>query len=274
MEELKIDSFTINPRSIKSDYYEGKITKPERNLLYWLRACGSPYGIATINMEGLADDSFNDSVSKNYINKLLLSLKGKRYIWYSDRSGRRGSFEVHMDYWILPSKQIKRLDRFFDDEGVRGEKQQEIIGISEVESELVEKSQSFESDNIVDSVSESKEKIRSLIRSLNNDNDNDKNKEKDSLQSLSLKNEDYSFSGFQVNSYERMKCKEIAKAVGDSDVAFCYGIYMKNGLGVLERAYKEFQSSDGLKTKENPPAFFNFLVQEQLINSGITVRRD
>lgn len=273
MEELKIDSFTINPRSIKSDYYEGKITKPERNLLYWLRACGSPYGIATINMEGLADDSFNDSVSKNYINKLLLSLKGKRYIWYSDRSGRRGSFEVHMDYWILPSKQIKRLDRFFEDEGVRGEKQQEIIGISEVGSEFVEKSQSFESDNNVDSVSESKEKIRSLIRSLNKDKDKNKEKEKDSLPSRSFKKGDYKLINFIPKSHEEEGLKDLAKILGDTEVGFYLGIYWQHGLGPLNRAWEEFKKSKGL-TKDNPPAFFNFLVQEQLGNSGITASND
>lgn len=263
MEELKLDNYVVTPRYIASDYRNGKITIPERNLWLWLRVCGSPYGIATVSMETLAKEAFNRPVQKNHINKILISLKSKRYIWYSDRTGRRGSFEVHMGDWILPSKSIKTLDKYFEDDEIRGENLLESIGVPEVETEVVEFSQRFNIKNTVEPVTESREKIRALIRGLDNDKEKDKNNDKESLQSLSNKKEDYSFSGFREDSFEAMKCKEIALAVGDKDVAYCIGIYRKHGLRVLEKAFEEFTRSDGMGM-DNPPAFFNSLVKLKL----------
>lgn len=263
MEELKLDNYVVTPRYIASDYRNGKITIPERNLWLWLRVCGSPYGIATISMETLAKEAFNQPVQKNYINKILISLKSKRYVWYSDRTGRRGSFEVHMGDWILPSKQIKTLDKYFEGDTVRGENLLESIGNTEVGIELADFSQNFDVKNTIAPASESIKKIRELVRGYDNDKEKDKNNDKDSLHSLSFKKEEYSFSKFKEDTYEAMRCKQIALGVGDKDVAYCIGIYRKYGLDVLEKALKEFTLSDGL-SKDNPPAFFNSLVQLEL----------
>lgn len=267
MEEFKLDNYVVVPRYIKTDYFEGKISKPERNLLMWLRLMGSPYGIATITMDGLANDTFNNTVDKSYINKLLLSLKSKRYVWYSDRTGRRGSFEVHMGDWILPTKHIKRLERFFDAAEVIGETTTGPLVVSEDEPENEQMSQSFSEEKTIANKQDSIKSIQQLLRGYDNDKYKEKENEKDSLQSLHQKDErDFSISGFKETSYEELRCKEIATAVCDDSVAFNVGIYRKNGLPVLERAYREFENSKGTY-KDNPPAFFNYLVQEQLDNS-------
>jgi hypothetical protein len=263
MEPAKIENYVITPRYIAADYRNGQLTIPERNLLLWLRVNGSPYGIAIVDMASYARETFNTPVDKSYINKLLLSLKSKRYVWYSDRSGRRGSFEVHMGDWILPSKHIKTLDKYFDDGGVRGKELMEKYGKTEVDTEVETLSQSFEVKNTLEKPSDSFKAIGELVRGYDNDNNKEKDNDKESLQSLSFKKRDCSFSKFKENSYEDMQCKKIALATGDKDVAFCIGIYRKYGLGVLERAFTEFDESKGL-SKDNPPAFFNSLVQAQL----------
>ncbi len=263
MTEIKLDNYVVTPRYIRSDYHSGKITIPERNLWLWLRVCGSPYGIATVSMETLAKEAFNQPVQKNYINKILISLKSKRYIWYSDRSGRRGSFEVHMGDWILPSKQIKTLNGYFADAGVIGEDLLETLGNAEVETKLVDLSQSFNDEKGIDNTKANIEKILSQVRGYDNDKDKEKNNDKDSLQSPSLKKEDYNFSTFRENSYEEMRCKEIARKIEDKNVAYCIGIYRKYGLNVLEKALGEFNDSGGWD-KDNPPAFFNSLVQLEI----------
>ncbi len=263
MEKLKISSYTINPRSIKNDYLEGKITKPERNLLYWLRACGDAYGTATVNMDGLSQDTFNDSVTKNYINKLLLSLKSKRYIWYSDRSGRRGSFPIRLDDWPKKDGGIQTLDRFFEEDVVRGQNQLESYVIPEVGKEFDDFSQTFDVEKTVITVSESREKIRELIRGLDNDKEKDKNNDKKSLGSLSFKKRDFSVTGFIPESTEEERCLNLATKLGDKGVGFYYGTYKQYGMGPLEKAWEEFKKSDGYN-KDNPPAFFNSLVQLEL----------
>ena len=262
-QELKLNNFVFLPRYIASDYRNGKISIPERNLWLWMRSCVSPYGIVTVSMETLAKETFNKPVDKNYINKILISLKSKRYIWYSDRTGRRGSFEIHMGDLMLPSKTIKTLDRYFDADGIRGEDLLENIGVPEVETEVAELSQSFNIKNTVTPASESREKIRALIRGLDNDKEKDKNNDKESLESLSNKKRDFSVGGFIPESVEEQRCLNLATKLGDAGVGFYYGTYKKYGMGPLEKAWEEFKKSDGYN-KDNPPAFFNSLVQLEL----------
>jgi hypothetical protein len=126
------DSFIIIPRSVLGDYQKGLITIVERNLLCWLRLNGNPYGIASINLEVLAKETFNRQVDKSYINRLLLSLKSKGYIWYLERKGRRGSFEVYLDNWPRPDKSIQHLDGHFEQSMVRRESMGEVVDKSEV----------------------------------------------------------------------------------------------------------------------------------------------
>jgi hypothetical protein len=110
----KLESFITVPRSILADLRSGKLSKPEFDALLMLRMQGSPYGIAPISLAGIADDL---RINKNNATKLMLALKGKKYIHYDPRPGRRGSFEVHLDEWPTPRKDsegkmvIKRLER-------------------------------------------------------------------------------------------------------------------------------------------------------------------
>jgi len=261
METAKIDNYVILPRYIATDYRGGKLSIPERNLFLWLRVNGSPYGIAIVDMTTYANETFNSPVDKSYINKLLLSLKSKRYIWYMERAGRRGSFDVHMGDWILPSKHLKTLDKHFGDIPVIGDRASEEASKTEVSIENSFLSQSLGMQKTVALSSESFKNVGKLIRGYDNDNNKEKENEKDSLQSLSLKKRDFSLGGFRESSYEELKCKEIASAIADADVSFCYGIYKKYGLTILERALTEFQKSDGLN-KDNPPAFFNSIVKQ------------
>jgi hypothetical protein len=114
MEEDELESqevsFTINPRQIFYDYNNGLITTAERTLLLWMRLQGTPYGFAHFNMKALAEDTFTKTVDPSYINRLLGSLRSKGYIYYKDRKGCRGSFQVHFDYWIVSKGIVLRLD--------------------------------------------------------------------------------------------------------------------------------------------------------------------
>src|SRR3989344_9289468 len=115
MDSHKLESFITVSRSILSDLRNGKLTKPEFDALLMLRMQGNPYGIAPVSHEGLAADL---RINKNNATKLMLALKGKKYIHYDARPGRRGSFEVHLDEWPTPHKNsegkmvIKRLENY------------------------------------------------------------------------------------------------------------------------------------------------------------------
>ena len=260
MKNQKLDSFVIIPRKIKNDYYEGKISRPERNLLTWLRVIGNPYGIAEVSLEGLANDTYNNSADKNYINKTLLSLKRKRYIWYQDRAGRRGSFEVHLDDWPMKNGEIKILDCYFEQAVGRGESKDKTTAMAEAKPENVSCNQNLGREKSIANKQNCDKLSSQSTRGCDNDTEIDKDNE---TKSPCLDESDLSLAKFRVDSYEKKICKEIALATGDRDVAFCYGTYKKHGLDVLIDAFEEFKNSDG-RMIDDPPSFFNYLVQERL----------
>ena len=132
------------PRRYASDCRNGKLTIPERNLLVWIRQIADMRGVAHCTMDGLANEAFNKKVDKSYINRLICSLRSKRYLWYQDRNGRRGSFEVHLPDWFLADGKIKKIDHFFEKESVRGESVAQDERGSEVGADITPTSQSIE----------------------------------------------------------------------------------------------------------------------------------
>ncbi len=99
-------SFVILDRKLKSDILSKKISKPELALLVWIRLNANPYGVATINLQSLKEDWFENSTNINSVNKLMLNLKRKEYLFYPHRSGKSGSFEVRLPGFILPKSGV------------------------------------------------------------------------------------------------------------------------------------------------------------------------
>src|SRR3989344_8387522 len=109
------------PRKIASDYKNGIITRAEYHVYCHIRLQCNPYGIATIHLDALKDDVFGSessekSVTKNYVNKILLSLKSKRMLFYENRTGRVGSFEVRFPNFITPGKHLTAINNLFETE--------------------------------------------------------------------------------------------------------------------------------------------------------------
>ena len=185
--EQKLENWVAFPRKITSDFREGKITHAEMDVYNWLRLNANPYGIATTSFSDLVQDLFRGKNSENNINKILLSLKRKRYIYYKKRTGGRGSFEVHFDDFITPSKQITTLDRFFEPEEVRTSDKGTGAKRSGPQQSLGSESQNFKKikddiKSIVYGHSTSSE-----IRGSNNDTDNKKEKDINTGENSSLK---------------------------------------------------------------------------------------
>ncbi len=119
MKNEKLENWIIIPRKVAYDKRAGIISKNELFILMWLRLNGNPYGITTTSLRDINEDLFENKFTISYINKIILSLRSKRYLYYEDRTGRRGSFDVHFGDWILPDKNIRSLDKYFNNEVVR-----------------------------------------------------------------------------------------------------------------------------------------------------------
>ncbi len=202
MKSKATDTFTFItvPRHVASDYRNGIISRQERDLLCWLRCSANPFGIAPITLESIAEDCFPRGVTLNYVNRILLSLKRKRYIYYEPRSGCRGSFEVHMDEWPLPREdktrpvQIRRLDKLFEgNTEVRDEKRDEVANESEADVVLASQSQRFgELKKGVKSLS-SKLSMDNVFRGSDTDTDTEKEKEFNTKRKNSNEDRDLTF---------------------------------------------------------------------------------
>lgn len=264
----KLQNFVITPRRIVTDYRERKITLTEWKVYVWVRMNASIYGIATVSIPAIREDMLPHLKGKsgdNFVNKVLLSLKRKKYIYFADRQGRRGSFGVHFGDWILPDKKIKTLDGFFGRNEVRSESTEKAEEKAEVSNEIVDISQKLAEGK--------KQLIRQFsvnsagqsVRSSHTDTDN----QKDILIADSDKKtfKEIAVGNFSPTTYEEQRTLEIAQRVGEKNMTFLLSILKKHGFGVIEKAwgrYREDRDDMGRRGKriKNPPAYFNSIIQK------------
>lgn len=106
-------------RFLMDDFLEHELSLDEMIVLIWLQWKANPVnGVIHVNYAGLAVD-FQGRYSKNHINKIVLSLKRKRYIWFKGQSGRKGSFIIEIDYYPLSNGSFKDISNRFGQSGGR-----------------------------------------------------------------------------------------------------------------------------------------------------------
>ena len=258
--KYKVENFVIFPRKIPSDFRNGEITKGEWEVLTWLRQNGNPYGITTTNLSSINEDLFNNKKSDNYINKLLLGLKNKRYLYYKKRSGRRGSFDVQFGDWILPDKSLKTLDKYFNNENSRGKSAVE-------EDSKLDSSQSFgvESQNL-NNIKDLKQKLSSNF-SINefrgSYNDNEKDNNNDNNRSKEVK-----ISSFIPKTLEEEICQGIALKLEEKNINFVLSVKNKYGIDFLKEVWEVYEEEvKGIKNIKSKGAFFNSIVERFIVKT-------
>lgn len=100
-----LSDFVLFERSLLRNFRDGEITRNEFITYCYIRLLCNPYGVALVSLENIKNDLLIGG-SVNYCNKILLSLKKKKYIHFDVRRGRRGSFNVLFGFWKLPNGKI------------------------------------------------------------------------------------------------------------------------------------------------------------------------
>ena len=249
--EIDNNDYVKLPRSIKTALVDGYLSFEENSVLVWLWINANPrIGKAHVSYAGLSKD-FKEKYSKNHINRLMLNLKRKKWIWFPGQQGRRSSFHVDISNYPLSNGGFVELEKRIKQKSGRSESDIPEQTPAEVPTEVSGVRQKLESDKnaLVDRFSFNSES--SLGRSSKNDNENE-NKNNRSRGRRPVR-------GFSPKSYEEQKCWEIAQELGEKDMTFILSALKKYGLTRIEEARQSVmdQPSDKVRSKG---AYFNKLL--------------
>ncbi len=249
--EIDNNDYVKLPRSIKTALVDGYLSFEEYSVLVWLWINANPrIGKAHVSYAGLSKD-FKEKYSKNHINRLMLNLKRKKWIWFPGQQGRRSSFHVDISNYPLSNGGFVELEKRIKQKSGRSESDIPEQTPAEVPTEVSGVRQKLESDKnaLVDRFSFGSES--SFGRSSKNDNENE-NKNNRSKGRRPVR-------GFSPKSYEEQKCWEIAQELGEKDMTFILSALKKYGLTRIEEARQSVmdQPSDKVRSKG---AYFNKLL--------------
>lgn len=111
------DNFVRLGKYVKDDYLEHKITFEEMVVLIWLFLGANCYnGKHKVSYEELVKDltglvkGRKKNYRKNFMNKVLLALKQKKYLFYHKQQGRRSSFMVELNNYPLKDRKFTNID--------------------------------------------------------------------------------------------------------------------------------------------------------------------
>jgi len=249
------------PRAWKIDRLENKISADELYILCWLALLANPHnGKTKASFEEIVSDlSIKGKDPKNKVNKIMLSLKKKKRLWYPTQQGRRSSFIVEIGGYLLSTKRPKDIGRRFTDDPDRSE--EESAQDYDIENEEEESSDSTDDANedTEEQKSESPysdekyeqptKKYPSQNRSTNNDNDIDSNKNNNSYSGLlrggktnsSEQTDDSGVTRYIPKTKEEERCKEIAIWLEEKSINFILSKLkeLDNDMTKIEEAYDD-----------------------------------
>ena len=253
--------YTTTPRSITDDVRSGKLSPSEWRVYQWLRCNADPFGKVSTSLMSVRNDIF-DTVHVNHINNLLLSLKKKRYLYYKERRGRRGSFNVYFGDWLTTDRKIIQIDKYFVklDGG-------ETMSNTDEEQEPKQTTPSLNQRFLEQKEALIKGFSNKSPRTENGSPYNDTYRERENESTLAKNDfKKIRVSEYTANSYEENVCRELAIEVGEEFMNPLLSVLRKHGLGVIERAaglYRE--DKRGGKIIEEPPRYL-FGIVKKLLN--------
>ena len=254
MENLpfKIDNndYIKLPRSIKTALVDGYLRFEEYSVLVWLWINANPRnGKAHVSYTGLSKD-FKEKYSKNHINRLMLNLKRKKWIWFVGQQGRRSSFHVDIASYPLSNGGFTDLEHCRKQKSGRSEGTTDEHSPAEVPTEVGDVRQKLESDKSALVERFSFNQKSSFGRSSKNDNEKENKNNRSSRRPV---------RSFSPKSFEEERCLEIARYLEEADMGFMLSALKNYGLTRIENAYEKLkQAPPGTIQKKG--AYFNSLL--------------
>ncbi|OGI74916.1 hypothetical protein A3D36_01300 [Candidatus Nomurabacteria bacterium RIFCSPHIGHO2_02_FULL_36_29] len=248
--EIDNNDYVKLPRSIKTALVDGYLRFEEYSVLVWLWINANPKnGKAHVSYAGLSKD-FKEKYSKNHINRLMLNLKRKKWVWFPVQQGRRSSFHVNIASYPLSNGTFTDLERCRKQKSGRSEDDTDEHLVAEAPTEVDAVLQKLESEKSALVERFSFNSKSSFGRSSKNDN------EKENKNNRSTRRPVRSFS---PRTFEEERCLEIARYLEEADMSFMLSALKKYGLTRLEHAYEKLKQTPS-GTIQNKGAYFNSLL--------------
>ena len=264
------NSFVPIFRYIVEHLEQRLITYREYELYIWLRTHANMFGITSVEVRSILSN-LRHFKSVDNVTKVLRALRKNRYIYYANRKGHRGTFQVKFDFWLGEKGVIYRFDENNGGKYVRTSSVGRVDTNSDVRSELSDNSPRSDVELQSQNNSDVNHYPLGSLRGGNNDTEKEKKKEIDDLSNSNnevTKQRKVTTFDFIGKTPEERRCKEIAMEVGDLYINFSLSILRdkKGGIDVLEEAltlFKEVRESylRNNKTIKNSGALFNKLVR-------------
>jgi hypothetical protein len=248
--EIDNNDYVKLPRSIKTALVDGYLKFEEYSVLVWLWINANPRnGKAHVSYAGLSKD-FKDKYKKNHINRLMLNLKRKKWIWFAGQQGRRSSFHVDIANYPLSNGTFTDLEHCRKQKSGRSESATDEHSLTEVPTEVEGVRQKLESEKSALVERFSFNSKSSFGRSPKNDN------EKENKNNRSTRRPVRSFS---PKSFEEERCSEIARYLEEPDMSFMLSSLKRYGLTRIENAYEKLKQAP-VGTIQKKGAYFNSLL--------------
>lgn len=247
-----INNFVIFPREILEARKLGQLSSTELHVYAYIRLSGNPYGMASVSLDDIRNDEFDGRVSVNYVNKIVLSLKRKRRIDFEKRSGRRGSFLVRIDEWMLPNGNVRYLDDAKTNLQVRPDTLPISGNLSEDDPSLPTPGQTLAEKKMALVKQLSTDHSGNIVRSYYNDNDNE---------NYNINNRRLLRKEFEPKTADEYDCLTIAKYLDEEYMNFILKKLHELGIQSIKDAYT--LTRNRWHKLENPKKFFNKVLQNK-----------
>lgn len=273
MDKIQIysNSWINFPRKIKSYYLNSEISHGAYLTYLHLRLNSNPFGITIISLDDIRSDVFKNKVTKNSVNKYILELKNQKLIWFEQRRGSRGSFEIRHEEFFLPDGNITNLQKYFDN--------LQLVDTENNNTNLSELDRINQNSQALDEITMRGKNAPEYFSKVTTPN-KDKNKEKDNINTVvksTFKEESYKcknpIESYKPTSYEEKQICEFLKELGVSCLDFATSQFRAGNMWAFEKAIIEFKETV-IETGRNieDPAGYYFGIVKRLLTEKMKLK--
>lgn len=245
---------------IEELYRAGVITSRQRLVYISLRSQCNPYGICTTSVDDIIADVFANKCERPYVNKILADMKKMRLVWFKDRKGVAGKFDVYFDDFICPQGKITDLQNKFNC------RFKDISSSTFNHGELQVNSERRTHEKPTNAITVAKSLSNYVDKGVGSHTDKHNQTQKTTVfedeKEYKCKN---STSTYEPSSNETLYILDMANEIGDTCLDWYLKLIVDGYFWAIEKAYGELKEDiQNGKSIENKAPYLNAIIMRML----------